>query len=43
MKVALIGNYGPDRQESMLRYAALVARGLDAVGAVWCLSFRGRS
>jgi glycosyltransferase involved in cell wall biosynthesis len=32
MKVLLIGNYAPDRQESMQRYAALMDEGLRAAG-----------
>lgn len=32
MKVLLIGNYAPDRQESMLRYAALLRDGLVEAG-----------
>jgi glycosyltransferase involved in cell wall biosynthesis len=32
MKIALIGNYAPDRQESMLRYAGLLASGLAEAG-----------
>jgi glycosyltransferase involved in cell wall biosynthesis len=32
VKVLLVGNYGPDRQESMLRYAALLHEGLSAAG-----------
>ncbi len=32
MKVLLVGNYPPDRQESMLRFAALIERELTARG-----------
>lgn len=32
MKVLLIGNYGPDRQESMLRYAQMLRAGLLEAG-----------
>jgi glycosyltransferase involved in cell wall biosynthesis len=32
VNVALIGNYAPDRQESMLRYTRMLASGLSAAG-----------
>lgn len=32
MRVALIGNYAPDRQESMLRYAEMLREGLEEAG-----------
>jgi glycosyltransferase involved in cell wall biosynthesis len=32
VNIALIGNYAPDRQESMLRYTELLARGLSEAG-----------
>src|SRR5262249_49271382 len=32
VNVALLGNYAPDRQESMLRYTALLASGLSEAG-----------
>ncbi len=32
MKVLLIGNYAPDRQESMLRYAQMLRAGLVEAG-----------
>ncbi len=32
MKILLVGNYAPDRQESMLRFAAVLAEGIAGAG-----------